>query len=94
MHKYEYMKEKTLERMLKALANKRRLAIIRYLKLVEEAYVGDIADEIGLSFKSTSRHLVVLASADILEKDQRGLQIFYRLSSPQDSPIKEIVSVL
>ena len=61
-----------LERILKALANRRRLAILKYLKKTHEATVGEIAGEIKLSFKSTSKHLCVLAGADIIERDQRS----------------------
>lgn len=72
---------KDLERLLKALANRRRLAIIKYLKKKKEATVGDIADHIKLSFKATSKHLNILAMVDIVEKEQRSLQMWYRLSS-------------
>lgn len=70
---------KELERILKSLANKRRLAIVGYLKKEKEATVGDIANKIRLSFKATSKHLGILAAADIVEKEQRGLQMWYRL---------------
>lgn len=85
---------KDLERLLKAVANKRRLAIIYYLKNNKEATVGNIATSIRLSFKATSRHLSILAVADIVEKDQRGLQMFYRLMINQKPVIRYIVSIL
>ena len=69
-----------LERNLKALANKRRLAILKYLKRVGKSSVGDIAGEIQLSFKATSRHLAVLTNAGILEKEQEGLTMWHRIS--------------
>ncbi len=68
------------EKILKALANRRRLEIIKYLKENKEASVGEIANHIKLSFKSTSRHLSILLGADILEKEQRGLLVFYGLA--------------
>jgi DNA-binding transcriptional ArsR family regulator len=74
------MKEKELERQLKALANRRRLAILGYLKRHESAPVGDIAASIHLSFKATSKHLGILTAANILERDQRSLQMFYRIA--------------
>lgn len=80
------MNTKKLEKILKALANQRRLAIIRYLKKEKEANVGDIADHINLSFRATSKHLGVLANADIVEKEQRSLQMWYRLS-PNPHPL-------
>ena len=59
---------KNLERTIKALANRRRLAIIKYLKQSQPAPVGDIAGKINLSFKATSKHLGVLSAVDIVEK--------------------------
>lgn len=85
------MKNKNLERVLKALANKRRLAIIQYLKKEKEATVGDIAEEIQLSFKATSKHLGVLFAADIVDKNQRSLQMWYCLS-PTLHPIAKYIS--
>lgn len=85
---------KNLERTLKALANKRRLNILKHLKKEKEAHVGDIADKINLSFKSTSRHLLILFSADIVEKEQRNLRVFYRLSKDLEQSAKYIVSII
>lgn len=85
---------KELERILKALANKRRLTVLKYLKVKKEASVGDIADTINLSLKSTSRHLGVLTAVDILEKEQRSLQVFYRLSPDQKSIVKHLLTIL
>lgn len=83
-----------MERSLKALANKRRLAILRFIKKEKEATVGSIAEEIHLSFKATSRHLGVLASADILEKEQRSLRGFYRIAEDLPEPARRILSLL
>lgn len=71
---------KNLERPLKALANRRRLAILKYLKKNKEASVVEIAGAIRLSFKATSKHLAVLAGADIVEREQRSLFMFYRIA--------------
>lgn len=70
---------KEYERVLKALANRRRLSIIAILKKRKEATVGNIADSIKLSFTSTSKHLNMLARVDILDKRQQGLEVFYFL---------------
>jgi len=88
------MREKDLEKIFKALANRRRLAIIRYLKKRKNATVGSIAGEIKLSFKSTSKHLNILFSADIVDREQKDLQKFYSLSNPLPNFIKYLVSVL
>ena len=88
------MKEKELERILKALANKRRLAILGFIKKEKEAPVGDIADEIKLSFTATSKHLSVLASADIVEKEQRSLQMFYHVAPGLPEAARRVISLL
>jgi DNA-binding transcriptional ArsR family regulator len=85
---------KYLEKILKALANKRRLAILRYLKNQKEASVGDIASEIDLSMKATSKHVIILSALDILEKDQRNLQVFYRISNNQNPLFLYLLTIL
>ena len=85
---------KDVEKQMKALANRRRLAIIMYLKKTKEAMVGDIAEEITLSFKATSKHLGILYSAGILEKDQRSLAIYYRLASAQHKATRSVIAAL
>ena len=83
-----------MERILKALANRRRLAILKYLKKERGGAVAEIAQEIKLSLKATSKHLGVLSAVDILEKDQRSLQMFYRLATEQKSAARHILDLL
>ena len=88
------MKEKEKERILKALANRRRLAIVDLLRKGNEKSVGEIADNIKLSFRATSKHLSVLMNADILEKEQRSLQMFYSLNKNAPSMVKQLLRIL
>lgn len=83
-----------MEKILKALANRRRLAILKYLKENRKASVSEIAHEIDLSFKATSKHLGILSAIDILEKDQVSSQMFYYLSEKQKPEVKNILSLL
>lgn len=85
---------KDYERMLKALANRRRLAILRYLCREKEARVGTIAAEIKLSFKATSRHLQQLNAADIVEREQRGLEMWYRIGKKLPPPVKRVLDYI
>lgn len=85
---------KDLEKILKAFANRRRLTILKYLKSVKEVSVGEIAGEIHLSFRATSKHLGILAAADIVEKDQRSLQVFYRISKNLPFSARHLISLL
>jgi len=74
---------KKLEKLLKAIANRRRVAILAYLKKEREAKVGDIAERIHLSFNATSKHLGVLYAANLVDRDQRSLEMWYRLTPSQ-----------
>jgi DNA-binding transcriptional ArsR family regulator len=72
---------KSLEKQYKALANRRRLAILKYLKNHSKATVGEIAAEIKLKLKATSKHLRVLAAADFIDREQQSLHVYYFLPS-------------
>lgn len=77
--------------ILKALANKRRLAIVKYLNHRREASVGEIAGAIKLSFRAISKHLGILSAVDIVEKEQRSLQMFYSLSQAIPRLAKQVI---
>ncbi|MEK7187728.1 MAG: metalloregulator ArsR/SmtB family transcription factor [Patescibacteria group bacterium] len=85
---------KDLEKVLKALANRRRLAMLKYLKNNKQGTVGEIAGEINLSFKATSKHLTILAACDLVEREQKSLQVFYQLSGSAHPVGKQIISIL
>lgn len=88
------MQEKELERIFKAFANKRRIAILKFLKGKSRASVGDIANAIKLSFRATSKHLVILSALDIVDKEQVSLTVFYSLSKSRDDIVTKLVSTL
>jgi len=83
------MKDIELEKIFKALANKRRLEILKLLKNRKEMTVGHIAEKIKLSIRSTSNHLGILNNAKLLDKEQRKLHVFYCL----DANVPEIVKL-
>ena len=82
---------KDVERILKALANGRRLRIVKFLARKKKASVGDIAEEIKLSFKSTSRHLSILANAGVLTKEQESLTVWHELASPRHAIVTKVL---
>ena len=84
---------KELEKQLKALANARRIKILKYLERANRASVGNIAKEIKLSFKSTSRHLAVLRAAEMVSADQQGLTVIYSLENPKPPVVKLILDL-
>ena len=53
------MNEKETEKILKALANKRRTTIVKLLMKRKRASVGSLASGIKLSFNATSKHLKI-----------------------------------
>ena len=79
---------KRLEKLCKAVANRRRLAILSYLKKEREAAVWNIAEAIKLSLKATSQHLAVLRAVDLVLWEQRSLEVFYRLAPAPHSIIE------
>lgn len=74
------MNEKELVKILKALANPRRFAILVSLKKSRVLNVSSIADKIGLSFRSTSKHLLKLEDAGLVERKHQGREVFYVLT--------------
>ncbi|MFA4936869.1 MAG: metalloregulator ArsR/SmtB family transcription factor [Patescibacteria group bacterium] len=72
---------KNEERVLKAIANKRRLSILRHLANKHQETVGALAALNKISMASTSRHLSILAGADLVDREQKGLEMYYQLSS-------------
>lgn len=72
----------TVERILKALANRRRLAIVSYLRSHRTACVVEIAESLHFSYKATSRHLRLLSAAAIVEHEQLQRYMYYSLGNP------------
>jgi DNA-binding transcriptional ArsR family regulator len=86
--------DKENEKILKALANRRRIAIIKILKKGKLLSVSAIAEEIKLSFRATSRHLNILTASDILDRDQQGLTVYYRISSGMPALARTVIQAL
>ncbi|MEI8339883.1 MAG: metalloregulator ArsR/SmtB family transcription factor [bacterium] len=82
---------KNLERFMKALANRRRIEIVRFLYSKKKATVGEVSGHIKLSFKSTSRHINILKAAEIIDGDQVGLSIYYYLNDTSNPVIRHII---
>ena len=88
------MNDKELERILKALANGRRIAILKFIKKSGRASVGEIADAIKLSFKATSKHLTILSNVNILDKEQISLTMLYFLPKENHPIVSKLLSIL
>lgn len=82
------------EKELRALANRRRLKILFYLKRHKTAYVLEIADELEVSLKTASKHLRRLFDVGLLTRNQVGGEMHYRLVDPQSPHLKSLLNVL
>ena len=85
---------KNEERILKAFANKRRLEILKLLKDKKKLTVTDISQKIKLSVKATSQHLSILYKADLTDKEQISLNVYYSLSKSLNNLSRAILVTL
>ena len=74
------MNEKQLVKILKALANPRRFAILINLRKHKALNVSAVAEKIDLSFRSTSKHLAKLEEAGLVERKHQSREAFYALA--------------
>ncbi len=81
-----------LEKFLKAVANRRRLAILKFLRDNQTASLVEMSREIDLAFRSTSKHLRVLLDAGLIERGQRSKYAEFRLNPqlPYRNLLREI----
>jgi len=75
------MSNKNYVKVFKAMGNERRFSILKYLFKKKELTVTEIAKLINLSFKSTSRHLAVLLSTDMVQYRQINLNRYFSINS-------------
>ena len=81
-------------RIFKALANQRRLEILRILLSKKKYNVLDISDKLELSFKSTSKHLQILENIDLVECKREGRSSFYSIRKNNSIIYKRIADFL
>jgi len=68
------------EKVLKALANKKRLEVLRLLKSSSDGInIGELAKKIRLSERSTSKHLFKLNEAGLVKKNRIGMFMISRV---------------
>ena len=85
------MRLRELEKVYKALGARKRLEILKLLADGKELAVGDIAAAIHLSFKSTSKHLVLLRQVGFLERRQFGFAGLYSLEDRLPTLLQQLI---
>ncbi len=78
----------------KALANISRLRIIKVLSDGGERSVSEIAKEIHVTFKGTSKHLRLLYNLDVVSSDGKAGHVFYSLNSKMPKDMKQAVDLV
>lgn len=79
--------------IFKALANINRLKIIRLLAQSNQMTVADIAAEIDISFKGTSKHLILLHNLDVLNNEGRDGHVFYSINQDMPHDVRRAVKL-
>lgn len=80
--------------IFKALANINRLKIIKLLyEQGTPMTVADIAAEIDISFKGTSKHLILLHNLDVLTNEGRDGHVYYSYNRNMPRDIHKVVNV-
>ncbi|PCI86682.1 MAG: transcriptional regulator [Hyphomicrobiales bacterium] len=89
--KLEAFIDKTEEasKLLKLLANEKRLLILCKLSEVEESSVSDLSRHIGLSQSALSQHLAKMRDQDLVTTRREAQTIFYRIDNPAIIKIME-----
>ena len=80
-------------KLLKALANEKRLMIICFL-LKSERSVNQLVEEVGVSQSSLSQHLAILRREKILKTRREAQTIYYSVSCSKTIEILEALGVI
>ena len=79
---------------LKIVADINRLGILKFLKKRKEASVGEIADNLKISFKATSKHLLYLVRKGLLMNKKDGPFVLYYISNNLPKLILSVVDLI
>lgn len=74
-------------RLLRLLANERRLLVLCHLVAEGEVTVGRLAERVGLSQPAISQHLARLRGDGLVATRRAATTIHYRLADPRVAPI-------
>jgi ArsR family transcriptional regulator, arsenate/arsenite/antimonite-responsive transcriptional repressor len=76
---------------LRVLADPVRLQIVSLLAVTDEACVCDMTPSVGVSQPTVSHHMRVLFEAGLVEREQRGRWVYYRL---RPEPLEAVAGAL
>lgn len=76
-------------KLLKLLANEKRLLILCKLSEVEESSVNELSQHIGLSQSALSQHLAKMREQGLVATRRESQSIFYRIDNSNVARIME-----
>ena len=79
--------------VFKALGNINRIKIIQILSKTKDLNVTQIAEELGISLKATSQHLIILQNLDVLESQGKQGHVYYSLNVNPPSDLKKAIAL-
>lgn len=85
------MNIKSWVKVFKALGNEGRLKILKFLFDGGEHTVTEIKNEIGISLKATSKHLIALDNLGFLESSGKKGGVWYKIDLSSYPKVKEIL---
>ena len=89
----EVLEERVEEatRMLRLVANERRLLVLCHLLARGEMNVGSLADVVGLSQPALSQHLAQMRAEGLVATRREAQTIWYRVADPKVARIVELL---
>jgi len=79
--------------VFRTLANINRLKIIKMLAGGHKMNVGDIAEDLKISFKATSNHLAILKNLDVLDAQGAEGHVFYSINPQMPKDFQKIIEI-
>jgi len=79
--------------IFKALSNINRVKIIKMLSRRERMNVSEIAEELDISHKATSKHLILLHNLDVLTNKGKDNRVEYWLNPNIPTDIKNTIKL-
>lgn len=80
--------------LFKGLAHPYRIRILEILSGADEASVGEMLADTGLTPSHLSSHLAVLRRYGLVVSDRRASEVFYRLAYPQVAELLKVARTL
>lgn len=79
--------------IFKALSNINRAQIIKILSVRDRMSVSEIANELDISLKATSKHLIILHNLDVLSNKGKDSRVEYWLNPDLPADIKKTIKL-